>query len=239
MRKVFFIFKWMLTITFLVILLIFTNHMQSSQKIHLKDITIKKSDSDFLDKKNILNYLKVQSVYIDNHLVASFSKNKLENLLASHSAVKEVEVFANQKGDLEILIEQKEALVRIKSNTDDYYLDEFGNRMELSDRFTPELVVVTGDIKVQDHSGIYKFINQINKSDFWNAQITQIHFENDDIFLIPRVGNHKINFGNFENIIEKLDNLYQFYKISMPLKGWETYAQINLKFKNQIVCTKK
>ena len=70
-------------------------------------------------------------------------------------------------------------------------------------------------------------------------QITQIHFEKDDIFLIPRVGSQKINIGSFENIVEKLDNLYQFYKVVMHVKGWQTYSTINLKFDNQIVCVKK
>ena len=71
------------------------------------------------------------------------------------------------------------------------------------------------------------------------SQITQIHFGEPDILLIPRVGYHKINIGTFENIVEKLDNLYQFYKVAMPVKGWQAYSNINLKFKNEIVCTSK
>ena len=34
-------------------------------------------------------------------------------------------------------------------------------------------------------------------------------------------------------------NLYQFYKVAMPVKGWQTYSDINLKFNNQIVCARK
>ena len=41
------------------------------------------------------------------------------------------------------------------------------------------------------------------------------------------------------DINEKLENLYQFYKQAMPLKGWQTYSDISLKYSNQIVCTKK
>ena len=80
---------------------------------------------------------------------------------------------------------------------------------------------------------------KINESEFWNAQIAQIHFEKDMILLIPRVGNHKINLGSFYNVSTKLDNLYQFYKSVMPVKGWQTYSEINLSFNNQIVCVRK
>ena len=111
--------------------------------------------------------------------------------------------------------------------------------MKLSDTYTPKVVVATGDITSKDHIEIYNFVKEINKSDFWRAQITQIHFENNDIVLIPRVGSQKINIGSFENIAEKLDNLYQFYRVAMDLKGWQTYSDINLKFNNQIVCVRK
>ena len=239
MKKVLVIFKWMLAVALLVVLLVFTNTRQATQKISLNEIKIKESADDFVNKQIVLNYLNEKSTLFDSVLMIDFNKEKLENLLESHPVIKEVEVFASQKGGVAILIEQKKAIARVKSNTEDYYLDEFGKKMQLCDHYTPKLVVATGNISAKNHAGIYEFIKEINKSDFWSAQITQIHFENHDILLIPRVGNQKINIGSFENIVEKLDNLYQFYKVAMPVKGWQTYSDINLKFNNQIVCARK
>lgn len=239
MNKVFFIFRWISAIFLLVILLVFTNERQAKQKVSLNKIIIKKSDDNFVNKEIVLDYLKYKSVTFDNIPITEFNKEAIESLLDSHPAIKDVEVFASQKGDVDILIEQKKAIVRVKSNTEDYYLDEFGNQMRYSSNYTPKLLVATGDISAEDHTEIYRFIKEIHKSDFWIAQITQIHFEQNDILLIPRVGNQKINIGSFENIVEKLDNLYQFYKVAMPVKGWRAYSNINLKFNNQIVCTRK
>tara|TARA_B100001142_G_C14337507_1_gene656509 strand:+ start:1585 stop:2310 length:726 start_codon:yes stop_codon:yes gene_type:complete len=238
MRKILVIFKWIAAIILLVVLLVFTDYRQSVEEISLQHITIKESTQNFVSKRNVLHYLQDKFMHPDSISTVNFNAEDLENLLEKHPAVKQVEVFLNQKGDIQILIEQNKALIRIKSNTEDYYLDEFGERMELSDEFTPALMVATGDITIKDHSNIYDFVNEINKSDFWNAQITQIHFDNDDLFLIPRVGSQKINIGSFDNLVEKLENLYQFYIVSMPVKGWQAYSDINLKFKNQIVCTK-
>jgi len=239
MKKIFIIFKWMLSLALLLVLLVFTNIQQSTQKINLNDIIIKESADNFVSKQIIYNYLTDNLVCFDSVLITDFNKEKLEKMLESHPGIKEVEVFSSQKGGLDILIDQKKAIVRVKSNTEDYYLDEFGKKMQLSDHYIPKLVVATGEITTKDHFGIYEFVKEIDKSDFWNAQITQIHFEKDDIFLIPRVGDQKINIGDFENIVEKLDNLYQFYKVAMPVKGWQVYSEINVKFKNQIVCAKK
>ena len=56
--------------------------------------------------------------------------------------------------------------------------------------------------------------------------------------LIPKVGKHKIIIGNVENIEQKLYNLKLFYINGLNQKGWENYSVINLKYQNQIVCTK-
>lgn len=126
MKKVLVIFKWMLAVALLVVLLVFTNTRQATQKISLNEIKIKESADYFVNKQIVLNYLKEGSMLFDSVLMIDFNKEKLENLLESHPMIKEVEVFASQKGGLAILIEQKKAIARVKSNTEDYYLDEFG-----------------------------------------------------------------------------------------------------------------
>lgn len=239
MTKILFIFKFLLVIFLLGFLLVFTNERQMNQKINLNNIIINDADISFLNKELILDYLKNNSINFDNIFVQDFSKQDLENILNNHPGIKKVEVFANQKGVIDILIEQKRAIVRIKSHIDDYYLDEFGKKMPLSDNYSPKVVVATGVINNSNHLGIYEFVKEINKSDFWNAQVTQIHFEKNNIFLIPRLGNQKIQIGNFENIVDKLGNLYHLYKTAIPIKGWQAYSDINLKFNNQIICTKK
>lgn len=239
MNKVFIIFKWILFATFLILLLVFTSHRQSAQKLSLNKILIKSSSDDFVNRQIVLDYLHTKLPGFDSALIIDVSVAELENILSFHPGIKDVEVFASQKGGVNIIIEQKKAIVRVKTNDEDYYLDEFGNKMELSNYYTPKLVVATGSVNAGSHEGICKFIKEINRSDFWRSQITQIHFDNDDILLIPRIGSHKINIGSFENIADKLDDLYQFYRNAINIKGWQYYTNINLKFNNQIVCTKK
>jgi len=238
MQKLFTIFKWFILVSILILSLLFTNYRQSVQNIKLNNITIYDSHDNFLNKKILLKYIQAAIDNLDTGWINFNNIEKLENILQSHNAIRNVEVFANPKGQLNILVKQKVAIVRISSNNGDYYLDEFGERMQLSGNYSPNLIVATGDISFKDHYGLYNFVNMINESDFWNAQITQVHFEESEIFLIPRVGSQKINIGNFDNIDMKLDNLYRFYKEAIPVKGWQTYSEINLKFNNQIVCTK-
>ena len=89
-------------------------------------------------------------------------------------------------------------------------------------------------------SDLYKFALFLQENDFWNDLIVQIVVdENYDVILIPRVGNCRILLGTLSDFEEKLDKLMLFYKQVVPKMGWDKYSMINLKFKNQIVCTKK
>jgi len=239
MKKILIIFKWVLAIALLVVVLSFTNDRQDKQLVSLNEISIAVSEDDFVNQRIILKYLENKNVSFDNILFNDFKTEELEDMIKFHPGIKDAEVFTNQKGDVNISIEQKKAIVRVKSNFDDCYLDEFGKRMELSDNYTPCLLVVTGKLSSDNYKEVVGFVNEINKSDLWKSQLTQIHYDDNDVILIPRVGEQKIHIGNLDNTKEKLDNLYQFYNVALPIKGWQTYSDINLKYKNQIVCTKK
>ena len=56
--------------------------------------------------------------------------------------------------------------------------------------------------------------------------------------VYPQVGNHEIIFGS-DRLEEKLDVLRTFYGKGMNEEAWNKYKSINLKYKDQIVCTKK
>ena len=79
----------------------------------------------------------------------------------------------------------------------------------------------------------------INKDDFWSAQIEQLYVnENGDIELIPRVGNQKIIFGDATQMKEKFNKLFILYTKGFDKTGWNNYSAINLKFNDQVVCTR-
>jgi cell division protein FtsQ len=62
---------------------------------------------------------------------------------------------------------------------------------------------------------------------------------NAEFTIIPTLGNQLIFFGNAEDIEGKFKKLLNFYTEGLNKTGWNKYATINLKFKNQVVCTKK
>jgi len=239
MKKVLQILKWGMLLSLLVVVLSFTNQKQNKQMVFLNQINIEVSEDKFMTEQVALKYIEQHNFNFDSVSLSNFYLNELEIAFLQHPAIKNAEVYSNQEGVININLQQRKAVVRIKTDNTDYYLDEKGMKMPLSSEYTPRVLVVTGEVFESNHSSIFSFVERINKDKFWKSQITQVHFNNKEVIIIPRVGSQKIHFGTLTDVNKKLGNLYQFYKQAMPVKGWQTYSEISLAYNNQIVCTKK
>ena len=239
MKKVLQILKWGILLSLMVVVLSFTNQKQNKQMVFLNQINIEVSEDEFMTEQIALKYIEQHNFNFDSIALLNFYLNELEIAFLQHPAVKNVQVYSNQEGVININLKQRKAVVRIKTDNADYYLDEQGMKMPLSSEYTPRVLVVTGEVNESNHSSIFSFVERINKDKFWKSQITQVHFNNKEVIIITRVGGQKIHFGTLTDVNKKLGNLYQFYKQAMPIKGWQTYSEISLAYNNQIVCTKK
>ena len=239
MKKVLQILKWGMLLSLMFVVLSFTNQMQNKQLVFLNQINIELSEDEFMNEQIALKYIEKNDFDFDSVALSNFYLNDLEIAFLKHPAIKNAQVYSNQEGVININLQQRKAIVRIKTDNTDYYLDEQGIKMPLSSEYTSRVLVVTGDVNESNHSSIFSFVERINNDKFWKSQITQVHFNNKEVIIITRVGGQKIHFGTLTNVNKKLGNLYQFYKQAMPIKGWQTYSEISLAYNNQIVCTKK
>jgi cell division protein FtsQ len=93
---------------------------------------------------------------------------------------------------------------------------------------------------------LINFVRLIGSDSVWGAQIVQTNvidkggkaWQEPEIELIPRIGNHIVSFGTLDNAEAKLDKLALFYGNVLKYEGWSKYKHINVKYKNQVVCTK-
>lgn len=97
---------------------------------------------------------------------------------------------------------------------------------------------------------LINFVKFVEGSDFWRSQIEQINvidrgarigartMKEPQIEVVPRVGGHVVLLGGLDGAGEKLDRLNSFYKGALEYEGWSAYRYVDLRFDNQIVCTK-
>jgi cell division protein FtsQ len=164
----------------------------------------------------------------------------IKNSLQKNELIEKVEVYQTNSGAIKIVVSQKMPILRVFSSKGSYYVDQLGHTMPEALGQAIYVPVASGNIEqsfaVQE---LYEFALFLQKNDFWNDQIEQIYVRSqNDIEIIPRVGSHRILLGSLENYEKKLKHLRLFYEQVIPKMGWEKYSVINLKYKNQIVCTK-
>lgn len=187
---------------------------------------------------------------------------KIEQNIDANPYVSNSEVFLGVDGILKINIKQRKPICRVVNEKNmSFYIDADGKLMPVNSQYTARVVVANGKIP-ECYSGatnlnitdslaidtmlnkptlqkIYLIARYIDSDEFWKSHIEQIFVNKyNDIELIPKIGDHIILVGNDLNIKEKLENLKIFYIKILNKVGWDKYKLINIKFKNQVVCSK-
>jgi cell division protein FtsQ len=216
------------------------------------------SDFHFVTKRQLLNLAYGNSGRILGKPVGEVPVSEIESRIKVLRELKVAEVYMTIDGTVHVFVDQRDPVMRVMpDNGGDYFVDEDGVVVRKRNLYTPRLHVIEGNVNISSAmlngvsvldtsiknsilKDIYKLVIYVNDDDFWSAQIDQIYIDNnDEIDLIPRVGNQLVHLGTVENFEGKLRNLEAFYDKVLPEIGWNKYSLIDLEFKDQIVCKKR
>jgi len=264
MKKVVQIILWLLPALGLPVILGFANAEQNNVLCTGITVNIDNSDENFfVDETDIKEIIYSKGDSLIGSAVSLINCNKLEQLILKNPSIKDVQVYATVVGEVKADIVQRKPVVRIYNTIgESFYIDETGSVMPLSSKFSSRVPVANGNIreslgglslfnvhKIESVDSlasktliddIFAVVNFIEKDSFWKAHIQQFFVnEKNDIELIPMVGNHKIILGDKKDLDSKFQKLMLLYQKGLSKTGWNQYSIINLKFKNQVICTKK
>ena len=244
-------FAWLISLAGVVVLLSFINVKKQTVKCTDVKILIPGADN-FIEREEIDAILKEDQGVLLGRNLERINIHQIEKKLQSNPYIGFAKVYVDMDGVLHIEVKQRQPIVRILNETgQDFYIDNDGLKMPISSNFTANVLVATGHISEVFGSRVdtlhtklardlYKTAQYIKKDTLWDAQIEQIIVDQqNDMELIPRVGNQRIILGNADSLDKKMNNLLIFYKKAMPQVGWEAYKTINIKYTNQIVCQRR
>jgi cell division protein FtsQ len=205
----------------------------------------------FIDRQEIDKILEMSSHTLVGRRIDNINIHELENKLKVNPFIEFAKVYVDMDGTIHVEVSQRQPILRIMNRFDqDFYVDQHGLKMPLSQNFTARVLVANGFIdelfakKVDSlHTvlakDIFRTADFIRRDSLWDAQIAQIYInEQHEIELIPRVGNQRILLGNADSLSLKFNNLKVFYKQALPLVGWDAYKLINIKYSNQVIGVK-
>ena len=203
----------------------------------------------FMDEKEILQIIHEQGVK-EGQAIGKLNLNTLEKHLHTIRWVKNVELFLDNTQVLQVKIEQRIPIARIfTASGNSFYIDNEGLQLPLKQLTVLRLPVFTNFPSDQQNlskpdslllNDILHFTKAVQNDSFFMAQIAQVNIAvNGDFELVPTVGDHIVLIGSVENIENKLNRLYTFYKSVWVQSGLNAYQVIDCRFDNQIVALKK
>ena len=197
------------------------------------------AEQGFLSSADIVPILKRQGVRVRGTLTDTLNLQRIENIVSKHPYVKSAEVYNTLDNRVYIKVTQRHPVIRIFTGNNSFYLDEEGHRIPSSLNYTAFVPVVSGNYTLDKDSLLLVLASEIAQDDFAKSLTEQIVItSNGDFVIVPRISGHIIRIGDIDNFDKKMRNLKLFYRSVASTEGWDKYSEINLKFKNQVVCTK-
>ena len=235
MKNIFNFIRFVTAISLLISMIYLSFKFKDKIYCSLSDITIKSDKNLFVTNDLIVSYLDENMLNPDSIKLDEFSFTKIENLLINHPSIKKAIVYSDWYGNVRIHVEQRKPIVRILNKKEGYYLDEDGLRMPLSNNFTARMLLVTGNVNSLIEEELFIITSKIYNDEFLKKLIVQIDVTNSELLLSTRIG-EQIEFGQINNINEKFEKLMLYYEKGNTQN--KEYTKLNLKYKNQIVCSK-
>ncbi len=219
-------------------------------------------DDRFMDEQTVQDFIHGLDMKVRGEPAESINIRKMERYLEEKPVIQRAELYFTANGDLHIDIDQRNPIVRIINEKGrSYYIDRHGVIIPLTSNHSSHVLVASGEVveffeparthripcpeqydgkKNYDICKIYDMALFIHDNPFWASQIEQIYLNDKGEFeLIPRVGGHLIKLGKYDGFRVKFRHLKAFYQKGLNNVGWNQYLEINLKYDNQIVCTKR
>lgn len=245
-KKSFYFFLLSLT---MLVFIAFVERRGMERNVHKLEIFIQgMPDVHFVDEEAIARQLENEfPVLKPGSSLQGISLNSIEKKVEKHPFVKQAEVFKDLKGRVVVKIEQHRPVARIiRPRAAHGYISAGGEILPTSRNYTSRVLTLQGPMAEEllslenlsgDHRDLLELILFIDGDEFWRAQIAGLEVDrNKNIKMYQQVGQQVIEFGKPVEIKEKFEKIDLFYSEILPVKGWDAYKRVNVKYNGQIIC---
>lgn len=240
-----------------------TNIVKRNTYIESVSVVLLKKKEVFITEQEILHIVEKKIGKIQGKQIKDIDVGNVEMLLLQNPYISEANFHTGITGKVVITVKQREPVIQIFNTSGEYFwLDSIGYYMPPSIHAIPNVVVASGNIPCKVHaitnyridtnnmyaknkcssllSKVLYIALNLEKDSLLCSQIDQIYVNSPkDFHLTPKIGSGIIEIGDVENLQHKLYKLKHLYSEGFLYDGWNNYKKTNLKFKDQVVCTKK
>ncbi|GEM54424.1 cell division protein FtsQ [Flavobacterium branchiophilum NBRC 15030 = ATCC 35035] len=231
--------RLVLAVLALISLYSFTVIKNNKRKIEETEIEFVGENNVFIKKKTIKNLLKEKCENTSEIQKIRLILGDLESELNKNAIIEKADVFVSIDGKLKAKVKQKIPVVRVFDDNGSFYIDYQGTKMPLTSTYTARVPIFLGNLDWKKNPEIVSVLKYIYDDDFLKKNITSIKLmPKNGLIMTNRNYNFDIEFGNAINIERKFKNYKAFFQKAISDSTIKKYNKINLKFTQQVVCTK-
>lgn len=152
-----------------------------------------------------------------------------------------VDCMITSQGNLRLKVTPMVPTIRVFDGAESYYVNKDGKTIAAIPGFHVDVPVVTGRFSPTLRPEIVMpLVRYMEADSLLKNLVSMIHVrDRSNIILIPRLKGHVINFGDTNRLDEKRRAIYTAYTKILPYKGWDAYDTISVKYRGQIVATRR
>ncbi len=257
---------WVAVATYIVLAVRLKNEERLS--LHARSLSVIVADSAEMDivlADDVLRWIDSARLNPIGAHIDSIGTDKLETMIAPHPFVRSVKAFGDIRGDVFVVVRQREPSFRIMNTErgDDFYYTTDGYIVPIQPHSAHYVPVITGDVPLpfkvgymgrwNEADGNYEhylqvfellrsFVVYITSTPQWSNTFEQIVFEKGQqkgygycVRLVPRVGGHTILLGGLDDYESKLARLVVYYERVASNEGWNKYSEIDIRYNGQVI----
>jgi cell division protein FtsQ len=193
--------------------------------------------SSMVSVEDILNTLHEKTECCFERNQQEINTFMLEETLNQHPHIAHTEVFSSLNGALHIVAKLRTPVARVFSDNQAYYLDQQGDSMPLSKRYSAPVILITGSANAWERTKLMTLLAAIEGNSFLQERIVGVHIDEDGtVYLHPSQMNFRIRLGRGQEIEQRLFNLEVFWKNALSTERAEKIKTVDIQYKNQVVC---
>ena len=255
MRKVLNIILLVFTLSALIALAVYCAYDHFHDK--MKDVNlniVRNTEKGFVDYEKTYKMILDICDTANNSQVNMIDVDSVINALNENPWIIRAEADMNLKEYLDVEIEECDPIVRVYAkNGKSVYIDKDGNIYPSENQYVPRVMVVSGiGFSIDKLGNVYdetysktdlpqtfNLVKEVLNDSYAKNCVRQIHYnkKKNYIFSLNNT-NIIVIFGDVNDIGEKLSKMKHFFDKMLGNPELDNYKEINLNYKNQVVCTK-
>lgn len=204
------------------------------------DVKVENTEvTSFVTPQGIINDLQKLNFKIVGLPMWQINSDSIEKALSKSQFLESAQCYKGQNGVFHISVKQLVPVLRVFDGDNSYYVNREGKRIPSSTNYFTDVPIIEGHFtKAYGPEKLLPMIDYVSHDSTLSSIVTMYKFRDpQNIYIVPCFNGHVVNMGDVENYKDKFRKLLLFYRKVMPVKGWNAYDTISVKWDHQVVAT--